>query len=357
MRRRHQKAIVMSATSNHISLEEMRFELEPASTIDSELREAIATLGLPRATKEHHVSVRTKLLRARAAAWWDIWQYKKTGLKTITNKNFRRRLKLLTSLLDQLLKILEPSRLHNSTLDSLVVAKLAGSLDSRPQQSFDDVLFGQGLLIFCKVSESVRMSTEKKSKRSARGDVESTSVSEKLGELELRVGNAVRLWAEAKNKRVKDKRAIDVCESVRVWARFLSADMSTRHRRIEGHFALEVFRQEVARVRDAAQRINVPSAKASTGRKRLAWHDEFMKAVVEVCVANNIPTTIITYHEQGVTRRGGKFLEVAWALQDCLTSEMAARSREALAKRLQRSKPSAGSQKQRTKPVRTLPAN
>jgi hypothetical protein len=76
--------------------------------------------------------------------------------------------------------------------------------------------------------------------------------------------------------------------------------------------------------------------KGTSGRIPLHWHNPFYEAVVVITELNGIDPKITSDRSLGT--RGGKFFEVAHALQQMLPPRMRAATDEALFKRLNKSR-------------------
>jgi hypothetical protein len=108
------------------------------------------------------------------------------------------------------------------------------------------------------------------------------------------------------------------------------------------HQLIREFRADLQRIAQAARVadqtvMNLRNGRA--GRPTLSWHNEFTAAVIRVWAVNAIKDTITTRPGERGPERSGAFLNTAWELQQrLLDSRMRARTLNALAQRLERSK-------------------
>jgi hypothetical protein len=93
--------------------------------------------------------------------------------------------------------------------------------------------------------------------------------------------------------------------------------------------------QSVAHASDVAM-VLLKQRKGTEGPVPMLWHDEFTKAVLQLCILNDVAPTLVVDRVSGA--RSGKFLDVAASLEKLLHPRIRAASRTALAQRLTRSK-------------------
>ena len=77
------------------------------------------------------------------------------------------------------------------------------------------------------------------------------------------------------------------------------------------------------------------STKGFRGRPQLEWYDDFTDLLVQVAARGGIKPTISTNRQMG--KKGGNFVELAYALEGLLVKHMRSQSKTACIKRLERS--------------------